>query len=204
MSLGSIGNSSNTGYLYIKTLQQTQTKKSSGTKTGEETAASALYGSALTQDTVEFSDEAYARYNASIAPTDSTSGTGGTDRITDALDSLVSSGAITSEQETMIASALKPPEKPEEDSSTGRTDEDNPLKKALDSLVSSGTITSDQETAIASALKPPEKPDEDASASAAANSGNPLKKALDALVTNGTITSEQLSSIVSAITPESE
>jgi competence protein ComGC len=67
--------------------------------------------------------------------------------LAEALDSLVSSGTITEDQETAIANILM------FSSGENSTSQTNPFEDILDSLVSAGTITQDQETAIGSAFK---------------------------------------------------
>ena len=102
------------------------------------------------------------------------------------LDSLVTAGTITSDQETAVIKAFTP-----SDSSNKYRDFKGKggLKAKLDALVAAGTITSDEETAIQDALKP------------AKGQKFNVKTQLDALVTAATITSDQETAIVKAFTP---
>jgi len=111
------------------------------------------------------------------------------------LDSLVSNGTITEDQEDIIAEALKPPtgSKP-----PAPPKDENPLKAALDELVSDGTITQEQEDAIAQTLAPPEEKPE---FSLEEETQNLLQDLLDNLRNNGTITQEQQNAITEAFTP---
>ena len=106
------------------------------------------------------------------------------------LDTLVTAGAITSDQETSIEEALASAKDP------------STIKTQLDALVTAGTITSDEETAIEEALTPSDK-------GGSNNRGNGdkqdntdfIKYALDALVTAGTITSDQETAILEVLKP---
>ncbi len=70
------------------------------------------------------------------------------------LESLVSDGTITQEQEDAIAEALKPPTDKFAAPPAPPEEEENPLKDLLESLTSNGTITQEQEDAIAEILRP--------------------------------------------------
>jgi polyhydroxyalkanoate synthesis regulator phasin len=100
------------------------------------------------------------------------------------LDSLVSSGTLTSAQETAIVNGI-PQRSANDHGKQGPKDGRNPF----DNLVSAGTITSDQETAIQNAMQ------------TARQSGTKtdMKTVLDGLVTTGTITADQETAIVSAM-----
>ncbi|MBP2033289.1 competence protein ComGC [Clostridium algifaecis] len=67
---------------------------------------------------------------------------------TNFLDSLVTAGTITKDQETAIQNLLKP----NKDANVGKEKFANFLKTKLDTLVTAGTITQDQETAIINSL----------------------------------------------------
>ena len=149
-----IGGTSSTNAYFTRAIQSIQSQNNSSTATTACSSSTTTSG-----DSVEISDEAYANYNASKSqgapppppPSDSNS----SNDLSKILDSLVDDGTITSDQATAIASALAPPEKPNEYAETGSSDNsDNPLKNALDSLVDDGTVTSDQLSAILSAITP--------------------------------------------------
>ncbi|MCH5138440.1 hypothetical protein JMF89_14690, partial [Clostridiaceae bacterium UIB06] len=72
--------------------------------------------------------------------------------MTNQLDALVTSGTITSVQETAIINAITPAA-PTNDG-TQKADRQTEMKTKLDALVTAGTITSAQETAIITALTP--------------------------------------------------
>jgi hypothetical protein len=69
-----------------------------------------------------------------------------------ALDSLVSSGTITNDQESAVAAALAPPSGDTLSGATSSSSGSSYLKDTLDTLVSSGTITDDQESAVTALL----------------------------------------------------
>lgn len=87
---------------------------------------------------------------AASSKTASTSASG--NPMKDSLDSLVSAGTITQDQESTVASALVPPRDGFDPSSASG----NPVKDSLDSLVSVGTLTQDQEDSVAKAIAPPD------------------------------------------------
>jgi hypothetical protein len=117
---------------------------------------------------------------------------------TNPLDSLVSSGAITSDQEQAIKDAFESARMAFQTQS-GAANASTAAKDPLDSLVTAGTITKDQQSAIKSAFEsdrkthkmpPPPPPQSDGT--------DPMPKTLDSLVTAGKITSDQEKSIISA------
>jgi competence protein ComGC len=117
------------------------------------------------------------------------------------LESLVSDGTITSDQQDSILSAFKSVLESGKASEQTQTDEQS---DSLSSLIESGTITSDQASAIETALSsvqktqrmPPPPPKED--------DENSIKSILESLVSDGTITSDQQDSILSAFKSASE
>ena len=133
------------------------------------------------------------------------------DPISDTLDSLVSSGAITSDQKNSILSALqtafKTSNSQKGSSATETTDSTTATASAssaaatdpLDSLVSAGTITADQENAVKSALEadgkvgkmpPPPPPEKD---------NDKLSSILESLINDGKITTDQRETILNAL-----
>lgn len=70
------------------------------------------------------------------------------------LDTLVTAGTITSDQETAIVEALTPSNKGDDKKHDNNGDF---ITSKLDALVTTGTITSDQETAIIKVLTPSDK-----------------------------------------------
>lgn len=105
--------------------------------------------------------------------------------IEEALDKLVSSDAITQEQEDAVKEALTnacqnatpPPPPPQGDFA-------QVLNDSLESLVSAGTISADQATAVANAMQPAES-------NRTSTSQNPFEEILDDLISTGTITQDQ-------------
>lgn len=135
------------------------------------------------QDSVDISQQ-------SLQTLSSTSQSTNTNPFTSTLDSLVSSGAISQDQETAIQSAFEASRNSARTSGTYTPKTTNPI----DSLVSSGTITKDQATSIKDALKTsmsknkPQDPPKD-----------PGSEVLDNLVSTGTITQDQENTIQNAL-----
>ena len=73
--------------------------------------------------------------------------------MTSALDNLVTSGTLTSDQEISILNAIEEGRNSNTQSSTSTDETQNPMKNMLDSLVTSGTITQTQEDSINSAFQ---------------------------------------------------
>lgn len=122
------------------------------------------------------------------------------DQLSSILDSLVTDGILTEDQESSVLSALKAAfqsnSQTNTGSKTGTAEETDPL----DSLVAAGTITEDQKDEIKSAFEeamssrrmpPPPQMTQDESSDA-------LMSALNELVNSGTITSDQQQYIQSA------
>ncbi len=123
------------------------------------------------------------------------------------LDSLVSAGTISADQETAVQTALTP-------SSDGTTppagsgafaghDSTSRIKVKLDALVTAGTISADQETALVTALTPSSDGNVP-SAGVGHDFTSQIKVKLDALVTAGTISADQETAVETALAPSSD
>jgi len=134
---------------------------------------------------------------------------GSTSAVSDALDSLVSDGTITSDQANAIFNSMN-------SDSADVSDGSNPLKTTLDSLVNDGTISSDQESSIAEALAPkddgaasglkadkpmgpPPPPPADSEDDSDEDDEDYLEELLQSLVEKGTLSDDQQNAIESAI-----
>lgn len=107
------------------------------------------------------------------------------------LDSLVTAGTITQDQETAALNLLTS-SKTDKKSNT-----ENLLKTKLDTLVTAGTITKDQETAIKNLLTSNKNADVQAKKEKFTSL---LKTKLDTLVTAGTITQDQETAMINSLT----
>lgn len=112
---------------------------------------------------------------------------------TTVLDSLVTAGTITADQQKAICEALRPSK-----------DNKNTIKESLDTLVKAGTITQAQEDAVIKAF-------ENAKAQLPSDKKGDFKgrnqkhiSVLDNLVTAGTITSDQQKAICEALRPSKD
>ena len=112
------------------------------------------------------------------------------------LDSLVTAGTITSDQETAIQNAISTEMKTGIAKGEFKQGMAKGFKTALDGLVTGGTITSDQETAIEAAVTKYRKTGM-AKGEFKQGPANKFKTALDTLVKNGTITQDQEDTIFS-------
>lgn len=125
----------------------------------------------------------------------------------DPLDSLVSSGVITSDQEKSIKEAFEKARLAFQ-TQAGAANASDAQKNPLDSLISSGLITEDQAKAVKSALdsakkagmmQPPPPPPPPPSLQAQTGTDeDTLSGILDDLVVQGTINSDQENTIKSA------
>jgi competence protein ComGC len=131
-------------------------------------------------------------FAATSAASDTAKGPGFSDTVKTAVDSLVTAGTITADQETAVLTALQPPA-PTDGTAPADTGKHDRMTAPLDALVTAGTITSDQETAIADALK-----------AAGPHDSDSCKTALDALVTAGTITADQETAVLTALQPKAD
>ncbi len=109
------------------------------------------------------------------------------------LDSLVTAGTITADQQKAICEALRPSK-----------DNKNTIKESLDTLVKAGTITQAQEDAVIKAF-------ENAKANRPADKKGSFKgknqqhvSVLDNLVTAGTITADQQKAICDVLRPSKD
>jgi len=123
------------------------------------------------------------------------------------LDSLVSAGTISADQETAVQTALTSPSggttPPSGSGAFAGHDFTSQIKVKLDALVTAGTISTDQETALVTALTP--SSDETApSAGAGHDFTSQIKVKLDALVTAGTISADQETAVENALAPSSD
>lgn len=128
-----------------------------------------------------------------------------TNKISDTLNNLVSSGKITQDQETAIQSALTTAfqsNSTQSSSASSASSKTSPLA----SLVSNGTITQDQANTVDSALKSSHhhhhhgggSSSDSSTLSTSSTSSNPL----DSLVSNGTISKDQEDSITKTLEAE--
>lgn len=102
------------------------------------------------------------------------------------LESLVTEGTITADQQTAVLNALTPTKVNKEvKTKKAKDNKINEISTKLAELVTAGTITQEQKTAIESI----------------ATQKGKFKTLLKGLVTDGTITSEQKVAVLKAITP---
>jgi competence protein ComGC/polyhydroxyalkanoate synthesis regulator phasin len=195
----------------LESASQGNTTNSSGTETSatEDTdpLGSLVTAGTITEDQKDAIEKAFEEAMSSQRmpppPPPEISQEDDSDQLSSILDSLVTDGTLTADQEDSILSALESASQGNTTDSSGTETSTTEDTDPLDSLVTAGTITEDQKDAIEKAFEeamssqgmPPSPPPQ----TAQDESSDSLTSTLDDLVESGTITSDQQQYIQSAI-----